>query len=86
MHITNADKFTAADNDLPSKSEMTLVEAAEARLLNETEEEQTDSRDLTIRDTNEKASMSRTDASHITEGLWSIIQQGETQAQNFRLI
>ena len=33
-----------------------------------------------------KASMSRTDASHITEDLWSLIQQGKTQAQHSRLL
>ena len=33
-----------------------------------------------------KSSMSRADASHITEDFWSLIQQGETQAQHSRLL
>ena len=36
--------------------------------------------------TRHKASISRTDASHITEDLGSLIQQEETQAQHSRLI
>ena len=83
MHIINAEQFTAADIDLSTESELTLREAPDAVLSNVLRKNHQTATTWPRNSVNllmfkhpwyHEASMSRTDISHITEILWSLIQ------------